>query len=199
MTSKTAASATAKDDDNSSLPLEMTSLQSLGTYMLFDEINHDTCKGACEFIIKANYMLPPTTNLTLIINSPGGSVYDGFGIVDLMECSRLKIQTVAIGMVASMGSMIFVAGSKGMRIMSRNAYIMTHQYFGAMAAKYHEFVAQRSHEDELHNRFVEHYVRHSKMSESQVRDVILNSSDRYISAKEALKLGLCDKVQDPWS
>ena len=177
---------------------ELITLQSLGAYMLFRPIDDESSQDLCEFIIKANYSFAPDQPLTILINSPGGSVYDGFGIIDLMECSRLKIQTVAIGMVGSMAALLFSAGTKGMRIMSRNSYIMTHQFSQGVEGKYHEFIAQRSHEDELHNRFVQHFIRHTKMTEKQINDILLGASDKWISAKEALKYGLCDKIQDPW-
>jgi len=182
-----------------STTVENFSLQSIGAYMLFRSIDEESSEELCEFIIKANYMFPPDQPLTIMINSPGGVVYDGFGVIDLIECSRLKIQTVAIGMVASMAALIFTAGTKGMRTMSRNSYVMTHQFSQWFEGKYHEFIAQRAHEDDLHDRFIQHFVRHSKMTEKQVSDVLLGSSDKWINAKEALKLGLCDRIQDPWS
>jgi ATP-dependent protease ClpP protease subunit len=83
--------------------------------------------------------------------------------------------------------------------MSKNSFIMTHQFFQAVEGRYHEFIAQRSHEDELQSRFVQHFVRHTKMTEKQVNDILLSTSDRWISAKEALKFGLCDIVKDPWA
>jgi ATP-dependent Clp protease protease subunit len=180
------------------LQVDTFSLQSIGAYMLFSEIDEDSAQDLCEFLIKANYIFPPDQPLTLLINSPGGLVYDAFGIIDLIECSRLEIQTVAIGAVASMAALVFTAGTPGKRVMSRNSYIMTHQFSQGVEAKYHEFVAQREHEDELHKRFVEHFVRHTKMTEKQINDILLSTADRWISAKEALKYGLCDKIQDPW-
>ena len=126
-------------------------------------------------------------------------MYDGFGIIDLIECSRLKIKTVAIGVVASMAAMIFTAGEKGTRTMSRNSFVMTHQFQNAFEGRYHEFVASRNHEDEIHRRFISHFLKHTKMSESQIKDVLLSTADRWIDAKEALKFGICDKIQDPWA
>jgi ATP-dependent Clp protease protease subunit len=181
------------------MSVDSISLQSLGAYMLFRSVNEESAEDLCEFIIKSNFMLPPTQPLTIMINSPGGSVYDGFGIIDLMECSRLKISTVAIGVVASMAAVIFTAGTKGMRTMSKNAFIMTHQFHAWMDGKYHELIAMREHEDDLQRRMVQHFVRNSKMTEKQIKDVILGPSDKWISAEEALKLGLCDKIQNPWT
>lgn len=194
-------SASLKKDETGSDPVTMDNfnLSNIGTYMLFNSVDRDSAEDFCEFIIKSNYVFPKTQVLTVLLNCPGGGVYDGFGMIDLMQCSRLRIQTVAVGVVASMGALIFTAGDPGHRIMSKNSFIMTHQFSDSVEGKYHEFVASRPHNDDIHDRFVKHFVKHSKMTEKQVKDVILNSSDRYISAKEALKFGLCDTIKEPWS
>ena len=167
--------------------------------MLFRQIDEAVSEDLCEFIIKANYIFPIEQPITILINSPGGGVYDAFGIIDLIESSKLKVQTVGIGMIASMAALIFTAGTKGKRIMSRNSFIMTHQFSQNLEGRYHEFIAQRSHEDDLHARFIEHFVRHTKMSEKQVNDVLLGTHDKWLSAKECLKYGICDIVKDPWA
>ena len=173
-------------------------LDKLGVHMMFGEINEDVCLEACEFIIKSNFTFHASKILTVMINSPGGDVYDGFGIIDLMGSSRLRIRTVAIGSIASMGAVIFTAGTPGQRIMTKNAYMMTHQFSQSQDAKYHKLVATREHEDEIHNRFVKHFVSTTKMNEREVKDIILGPSDKWLNAEECLKLGLCDKIQNPW-
>jgi ATP-dependent Clp protease protease subunit len=195
MTQKQTVVVNSKEE----VTMDNFSLQSIGAYMLFSPIDEESAEDLCEFIIKANYLFTPEQPITLLINSPGGIVYDAFGIIDLMESSKLEIQTVGIGAIASMAALIFTAGTKGKRIMSRNSFIMTHQFHQSVEGRYHEFVAQRSHEDELHTRFVDHFVRHTKMTEKQVNDVLLSTSDRWITAKEALKFGLCDSIKDPWA
>lgn len=166
---------------------------------MFDPVDAYSMAGLNEFILKANYVFAADQPITVFLNSPGGDVYSGFGTIDLMECSRVKIQTVTIGIVSSMASLIFTAGSKGMRVMSKNSFLMTHQFSSYFEGKYHEMIAQRGHEDDLQSRFIDHFRRHSKMSEDDIKAILLRSSDTYISAKEALKWGLCDRVQDPWS
>jgi ATP-dependent Clp protease, protease subunit len=178
--------------------IDSLSLTSIGVHLLFSEIDQESAKDACEFIIKANFALSTKTTLTLMINTPGGAVYDGWGIVDVMDCSRLKIQTVGIGAIFSMGAVIFTTGTPGKRVMTRNSYMMTHQFTDGMEAKYHEFVAQRPHQDELHNRFVRHFVERTKMTAKQVNDVLLSKSDAYLTAKDCLKFGICDAIKDPW-
>lgn len=174
------------------------SLASIGTYMLFEEIEAETIKPACEFIIKANYVFDKDMKLTMMINSPGGNAYDGFALIDTMDTSRLTIRTVGIGMIASMGAMIFTAGSPGQRVMTNNSFMMLHQHSGYNEGKYHEFVAYREHEDDLNRRFIDHLIKRSKLKEKQIRDIFLGKSDKWITPKEALRFGLCDIVKNPW-
>jgi ATP-dependent Clp protease protease subunit len=115
-----------------------------------------------------------------------------------MDTSRLPIRTIAIGHVCSMGTVIFTAGTPGQRIMSKNSYMMMHQFSDYGEGKYHEFVAHRKHQDDLHERFKTHFLTRTKLKEKQVNEILLGKSDKWITAQEALKLGLCDKIQSPW-
>jgi len=179
--------------------LDNISLTSMGVYMLFDEINEQSSRNTCDFLLKANLLFPSSNTITLFINSPGGSVTDGWAIIDIMETSHIGIQTVGIGEIASMGALIFVAGDRGKRILSRNSFVMTHQFAGVIAGKAHEMIAVRKVHDKLENQFISHFVKHTKMSAKQVRDILLRESDTWLEPKEALKYGLCDIISDPWS
>jgi ATP-dependent Clp protease protease subunit len=169
-------------------------LQSLGTYMLFDQIDNETSQDMCEFLIKSNILLPEELELSIYINSPGGCVYSSFAIIDLLKASKLKIKTIGTGVIASMAALIFISGEKGKRVLTKNAFIMTHQFNQVSEGKYHEILAQRSHEDDIHNRFVAHFKEHTNMSEQQIKDVILGSSDKWITPEQALEYGMCDAI-----
>lgn len=178
--------------------LDNVSLTSMGVYMLFDEINDTSAKAACEFLLKSNLLFPSENVITLFINSPGGSVTDGWAIIDVMETSHVGIQTVGIGEIASMGATIFVAGDKGRRVLSKNAAVMTHQFAAYLYGKAHEMVAARKFHDKLENQFIQHFVKNTKMTAKQVRDILLRESDTWLEPKECLKYGMCDIVSDPW-
>lgn len=178
--------------------VDMVSLSSMGAYMFFEEFDSDTVKPLCEFIIKSNFVFDGSVPLTIFINSPGGSAYDGWSVIDMMEASRLKIQTVGVGLIASMASVMFTAGTPGMRIMTPNAYMMTHQFSDYMEGKFHELVAHREHHDDLHDKFVSHFVKRSKMTAKQVNDILLGKTDKMLTPKECLKYGLCDIIKNPW-
>jgi ATP-dependent Clp endopeptidase proteolytic subunit ClpP len=185
-----------RQSDETSGQIDTMSLASIGAYMFFDDIDSETAKPLCEFIIKSNYML--TCPLTIFINSAGGSVYDGWSIVDIMGSSKLKIQTVGVGLIASMAAVVLAAGTKGMRVMTPNAYVMTHQFSEGLEGKFHELVAHREHQDDLHEKFVSFFIKNTKLNAKQVSDILLSPTDKMLSPKECLKYGLCDLIKNPW-
>jgi len=178
--------------------LDNVSLTNLGAYMLFDEIHEESSLHLCDYLLKANMICDPSDALTLFINSGGGSVTDGWAIIDVMEASRIRIQTVAMGCIASMAVPIFIAGTKGMRIMTPRTSVMTHQFSTAFWGKAHELIAARKFHDTLERQFIDHFLRHTKMSEKQIRDVLLRPSDTWLTPQECLKFGICDEIRDPW-
>ena len=178
--------------------LDSVSLTNLGAYMLFEEIHEDSSLRLCEYLLKANMICDPRDTLTLFINSPGGSVTDGWAIIDVMESSRVDIQTVALGCIASMGVLIFVAGTKGKRVMAPKTAVMTHQFSTAFYGKQHELIAARKFHDTLEQQFIAHFLRHTKMTEKQIREFLLKPSDTWLTAEECLKLGICDEIRNPF-
>lgn len=182
--------------DEMTIPYDMISLESLGSFMLFGGIDTMTSFAACEFIIKANMLQANNNPLTLLINSPGGAVNDGFAIIDIMETSRLPVQTIGTGIIASMGLLILSAGEKGCRVLTKNTEIMAHQWFGGMEGKFHELMAMTNEHLRLKQMFIDHFKRHSTMTEKQINDVLFSPSDRWLTPQECKKFGLVDRVTE---
>lgn len=178
------------------IPLDSVSLQSLGSILLFGEINEITSYRANEFIIKANMILDRGFPLTMFINSPGGNVSDGFSIIDVMKTSRLKISTVATGSVASMALLIAAAGSKGHRIVTKNTEIMAHQFYSVAAGKRHELIAQNVYQERLEKQFMKFFSENTKMSDKQIKDILFSPSDRWLTPKECVKYGIFDSISE---
>lgn len=178
--------------------IDGVSLTNLGTYMLFEEINEETSLKLCEFLLKANIIFDDEDTVTLFLNSPGGDSSCGWAIIDLMESSRINVATRAVGEIASMASAIFVAGTKGQRIMTPNTSVMTHQFSTVIEGKAHELVAVRKIHDHLEEQFIQHFVKHTAMTAKQVKDVLLGPSDTWLTPKECLKYGICDSIALPW-
>ena len=132
----------------------------------------------------------------MLVNSPGGSVSDGFALIDVMGTSRVDIATVGIGQVASMGVLIISAGTKGKRVITKNTEIMAHQFSTMVYGKYHELVASQKYHEKLEKTFIKHFLRHTKMSEKQIKDIMFSPTDRWLTPKEAKKYGICDEVRE---
>lgn len=171
-----------------------------GIFYFADPFTFETTKPVVNFIIEKN-LLPDSERpkeLTLIINSPGGSVHSAFGMIDTMKGSALPIKTVGLGMIASCGILAFMSGQKGKRILTRNTSILSHQYSWGSAGKEHELFA-RVKEFELSTmRMLEHYKRCTGLSEKKIREILLPAEDVWLTAEEAVKYGIADKVVDAY-
>jgi len=129
----------------------------------------------------------PDKDIHLYVNSPGGSVYAGLGIYDVMQFVKSDVCTYCIGMAASMGALLLTAGAKGKRYSLPHSRIMIHQPLGGAKGQASDIEIQAKEilylKDRL-NRIMSH---HSGRSVEQVtKDT---DRDNYLSAKEALNTG----------
>lgn len=180
-----------------SLDFNDVSIESLGAHVLFGDVTEISMKDAAIFVLKANQIFSPSREITLFLNTLGGSCYDAFALIDLMEVSKLPIKTVGLGNIVSMGVLLLCAGTKGRRILTRNTQVMAHQFSGGIAgAKFHELMADYKAELYLKHQFIEHFKRHTTMDEKQIEDVLFGASDRLLTPIECKKYGLVDQVVD---
>ncbi len=134
----------------------------------------------------------PERDIYLYINSPGGIISSGMAIYDTMEFLKAPVNTICMGMAASMASFLLCAGTKGKRSALPNARIMLHQPSGGatgsaadveIAAR--EILYHRSLLNELYAKHTEQDIEHIE------RDM---DRDRFMSAKEAMEYGIIDNV-----
>ena len=136
----------------------------------------------------------PTKDISLYINSPGGSVTDGFAIYDTMQYIKCDVSTICMGMAASMGAFLLSAGTKGKRLALPNSTIMIHQPLGGYKGQATDM--------EIHTRYMlDTKARLNRiLSENTGKplDIIKNDTERdnFMTAQEALEYGLIDKVID---
>lgn len=178
----------ADDDEDKRVTLE-----DRGIFLLSGEVDDDTCPDIIRWIFEENFDRRHEA-LTLVVNSPGGSVTCGFSVIDAMNGSRLPVRTVGMGEIASMGLSIFITGEKGKRILTPNTLIMSHQWSAGVYGKEHELLAGIKQNNLLTEMFLRHYKKHTGLSVKKIRDYLLPPSDVYLSAKEAKKLNICDAI-----
>jgi ATP-dependent Clp protease protease subunit len=146
----------------------------------------------------------PERDITLFINSPGGSVTAGLAIYDTMQFIKCDVATYVMGQAASMGSFLAQAGSKGKRHVLPEARTMIHRVSsgtrgtsGSVHVQDLQFEdAKRSFEESvrINKRLTELYVRHNTAGKTY--DELFNTMkfDTFLSAEEAVAYGLADKV-----
>jgi ATP-dependent Clp protease protease subunit len=157
----------------------------------------DTAKSEtiCTKIIEHN--LRPLDCVQLILNSPGGSVPDGFAIIDVMEWSRLPVRTTALGMLGSMALLVFMAGAKGHRVLTPRVSILSHRYAWWSFGRHSELIARRKEEDLTHARILEHYRQHTKIkSDEELQRTLLGETDTWLTAEEAVAFGIADAIEN---
>ena len=137
-------------------------------------------------------MEDPDADISMYINSPGGSVTDGMAIFDTMRYVKPKIRTVCLGMAASMGAFLLMAGEPGMRLALPNSEVMIHQPSGGVQGQASEIAIVA--ENILKTRAKLNQILSENTNqplEKIARDV---ERDFYMDAEEAHEYGLIDKV-----
>ncbi|MCM3666081.1 ATP-dependent Clp endopeptidase proteolytic subunit ClpP [Mesobacillus subterraneus] len=159
--------------------------------MLGDEINDQVANSVIAqlLFLEADN---PDKDISIYINSPGGSTTAGFAIFDTMEYIKPDISTICIGMAASFGAMLLLAGTKGKRFALPNSEIMIHQPLGGARGQATEIeisarriLKLRDHVNQLISERTRQPV--EKIEKDTDRDY-------FMSAQEALEYGIIDKI-----
>lgn len=136
----------------------------------------------------------PDADISIYVNSPGGSVTAGLAIYDTMQFLRCPVRTYTIGQAASMGSLLAAAGTKGKRFMLPNARHLIHQplVYGGMEGTATDLAIEAKEIIRLRKRLYEIYAKHT----GQSADKIFQDADRnlWLEAEEAIAYGLADKI-----
>jgi ATP-dependent Clp protease protease subunit len=165
------------------------------THMITGDINDETVDKAIRWLLYENM---DTSNadkmLTLYINSTGGSLTDAFALIDIMRRSKFVVQTIAIGNVMSSAFLLFSAGDKGHRYVSKNTSGMCHQFSDSMDSKYHDIKSAMKESESLNERMIRVLVETTGLPRAKVRTKLLGPSDIYLSAEEMVELGVADHI-----
>ena len=134
----------------------------------------------------------PTKDISLYINSPGGSVSAGMGIYDTMNYIKCDVSTICVGMAASMGAFLLAGGAKGKRYALTNSEIMIHQPLGGTKGQASDIKIHADHIIKTRTKL------NTLLSEATGKplDIIERDTERdnFLSAQEALEYGLIDHV-----
>ena len=159
--------------------------------MLTDEVNDTTASLVVAQMLYLEAQ-DPDKDISLYINSPGGSVSAGFAIYDTMNFIKCDVSTICMGMAASMGAFLLAAGAKGKRLALPNSVIMIHQPLGGAQGQASDVKIHADHILKTRAKLNEILAANT----GKPLEVIERDTDRdnFMSAAEAAAYGLIDKV-----
>ena len=134
----------------------------------------------------------PDKDIYLYINSPGGSVSAGLAIYDTMQYIKCEVNTICMGMAASMGAFLLAAGAKGKRKALPNSEIMIHQPSGGASGQASDVKIHAEHIIRTRQKLNEILAERTGKSVEQV--AVDTERDNYLSAEAALEYGLIDEI-----
>lgn len=159
--------------------------------VLSDEVNDAT---ASLVIAQLLYLegQDSTKDISLYINSPGGSVSAGLAIYDTMQYIKCDVSTICMGMAASMGAFLLSSGAKGKRYVLPNAEVMIHQPLGGAQGQATEIEIAAKHILKTKERLNKILAENTGKPIEQI--ALDTDRDNWLSADEAVEYGLVDKV-----
>ena len=172
-------------------PVDVFSRMMLDRKIFFGtEFNTD----ACNVVVAELLYLASLSNddIQIMVNSPGGSVIDGLGVIDTINYISCDVSTLCVGMAASMGAVLLASGTNGKRFVLPHSRVMIHQVSshasGRVSDMEIEYKQAKRCEQDLYN------ILSEKMGKSYQEIEELCKADNWFIGEEAVKLGIADRV-----
>ena len=134
----------------------------------------------------------PDKDISLYINSPGGSIYAGLAVYDTLQFIQPDVQTICVGIAMSMGSLLLTGGAKGKRMALPNSRILIHQPSAGFEGQSTDIEIHAAEIIKTRKRIDEIYVKHTGQPEERVHADM--ERDRFFKADQAAEYGLIDRV-----
>ncbi len=136
----------------------------------------------------------PDKDISIYINSPGGSIHAGMAIYDTMQFIKPEVQTICCGIAMSMGSLLLTAGAPGKRMALPNSRILIHQPSAGFEGQSSDIEIHMNEILKTRARIDELYAHHTGLTIDQVHEDM--ERDRFFTAEQAVEYGLIDRVLD---
>lgn len=171
--------------------------QDAGIYNFMGPVDHESIKPVIDWILVENHVRKPRKKeLVLMVNSEGGDMAAAFALIDVMMGSDIPVKTVGLGLIASAGLMIFIAGHPGRRVLTPNTSILSHQFSWSSEGKEHELFAVIKEFELTQARMIKHYKICTNLDDEDIKKYLLPPQDVWLSAAEAQRHGICDSVTE---
>lgn len=161
-------------------------------------LSGDIENGKCEIVIRGLILLAnlSSQDITLVVNSLGGDLYDTFGIYDTMRSIPNQIRTIAMGKCQSAAPLLVAGGTPGKRFSLPNCHFMVHDIWinGAADATVEAATKELRHTKELRKRYLDLMAANTKKTADEWKKICRRPGDLFFGPQEALKYGIIDTV-----
>lgn len=187
------SSAVASDDEHGEMrQVAIVQPDNSRIVTLHGEVNEYSISVVIMQLLQlANINLNP---IYLVISTYGGAVDEMFGLYDTIKFLPCPVHTIALGKVMSAGVLLLASGVKGQRLIGHSSRIMIHPVSGGSAGNVFEMVNTSKEVLRLHDQMCNAIVAETKMTREQVEEHMKSGHDVYITADDAIKLGIADVV-----
>ena len=171
-----------------------------GILMITGEFSQETIMPVVGRLMEYN-LLPEELRpeyITLIINSPGGSVHSCFHLIDVMKTSKIPVHTVGQGLVASCGVLTLMAGERGHRSVTHNTSIMSHSWRWGANGTSHDLSAVQKEFDMTSERMLSHYKKCTGKSEAYINKHLVGPTDTWMTPEEARTHKIIDNIKETY-
>lgn len=160
--------------------------------VLHGDVNEHTISSViAQLLHLANLNRKP---IHMVVSTYGGSVDEMFSLYDAIKFLPCPVHTIALGKVMSAGVLLLAAGTKGKRLIGRSARIMMHPVSGGMYGNVFEILNETNEHQRLHDLMIGALERETKMKRTEIQKIMKAGHDYYITADEAIKLGIVDRM-----
>lgn len=160
--------------------------------VLHGDVNEHTISNVITQLLQlANINKNP---IHLVVSTYGGSVDEMFSLYDTIKFLPCPVHTIALGKVMSAGVLLLASGEKGKRLIGKSARIMMHPVSGGVHGNIFEVLHETKEHKRLHDLMVEALQKETKMNKNEIQKIMSAGHDFYITAEEAIKLGIVDRL-----
>ena len=159
--------------------------------LIFNEITDDL---ACSVIAQLLYLesVDPEGDISIYINSPGGSVSAGLGIYDTIKKLKCDVSTICVGMAASMGAFLLAAGTKGKRYTLKNSQVMIHQVLGGAQGQAIDIEIEAAHIKDVKKRINQLLAENTGKAIEEIE--VDTDRNHWMFGEEAAAYGIVDEI-----
>ncbi len=152
---------------------------------------HSIAATIVQLLYLANQNHKP---IHLVVSTYGGSVDEMFSLYDTIKFLPCPVHTIALGKVMSAGVLLLASGVKGKRMIGSSARLMMHPVSGGFYGNVFESVNETNEHKRLHHLMTTALQRETKMSVEQIESIMKSGHDYYLTAEDAIKFGIVDKI-----